>query len=133
MSSLEARFIAFPARDAGPPNRSQSLTKEGKSMRAAVAPSPLNRRQLIDEYFIENRTKVLDVAAFLDRLDRAESGEPDFRMEAFVEALNVLCGRGPTRLQAIQMIFSDPTKEPRERLDQKSASGAYDRRREEAR
>lgn len=100
-------------------------------MRAAVAPSPLTRRQLVDEYFIENRTKVLDVAAFLDRLDRAEGGESDIRMEAFAEALQVLCGRGPARLQAIQMIFSDPTKEPRERLDQKSASGAYDRWREE--
>lgn len=102
-------------------------------MKTAVAPSPLTRRQLVDEYFIENRTKVLDVAAFLDRLDRAGGGEPDFRMEAFGEALHVLCGRGPARLQAIQMIFSDPTKEPRESLDQKSASGAYDRWREETR
>ena len=32
---------------------------------------PLTQRQLIDEYFMEHRTKVLDIAAFLDRLDRA--------------------------------------------------------------
>ena len=31
---------------------------------------PLTQRQLIDEYFMEHRTKVLDLAAFLDRLDR---------------------------------------------------------------
>ncbi len=32
---------------------------------------PLTQRQLIDEYFIEHRAKLLDLAAFLDRLDRA--------------------------------------------------------------
>src|ERR1700739_988068 len=37
-----------------------------------TSPSPMTCRQLIDEYFIENRTKLLDLAAFLDRLDRAE-------------------------------------------------------------
>ena len=34
--------------------------------------SPLTGRELVDEYFIENRTKLLDIAAFLDRLDRAD-------------------------------------------------------------
>ena len=96
---------------------------------------PLNRRQIIDEYFIENRTKILDLAAFLDRLDRAEEAqpEPDFRMEALMDALAVLSGEGPSRIQRIQMIFSDPTTEPMAELDQKSAVGAYDRRRGEVR
>jgi hypothetical protein len=89
----------------------------------------MNRGQAIDEYFIENRTKLLDVAAFLDRLDRTEneSGEDDFRMEALRDALGVLCSRAPGRVQEIQMIFSDPTTEPMETLDQKSARGAYKR------
>ena len=91
---------------------------------------PMNRAQAIDEYFIENRTKLLDVAAFLDRLDRTEneSGEDDFRMAAFREALTVLCSRAPGRVQEIQMILSDPTTEPMETLVQKSACGAYKRR-----
>ncbi|MDQ3813702.1 MAG: hypothetical protein M3347_07100 [Armatimonadota bacterium] len=95
--------------------------------------SPLTQKELIDAYFIENRTKLLDLAAFLDRLDRTEesSGEPDFRMEAFREALQVLCDTGSTRVEHIQMIFSDPTTEPLEKLDQKSACGAYDRRKPE--
>lgn len=36
---------------------------------ALVPPRP--GRQLVDEYFIENRTRLLDIAAFLDRLDPA--------------------------------------------------------------
>jgi hypothetical protein len=90
----------------------------------------LTRRQLVDEYFIENRTKLLDLAAFLDRLDRAsdEKGERDFRMQAFHEALQALCAGAPSRTTQVQMIFSDPTTEPLEKLDQKSARGAYERR-----
>ena len=103
-----------------------------------ASPCPLSRRQLIDEYFIENRTKLLDLAAFLDRLDRAgEDGsaprpdgtrQPDFRMQAFHEALQALCSDAPSRITQVQMIFSDPTTEPLEKLDQKSARGTYERR-----
>jgi 3-dehydroquinate synthetase len=99
------------------------------AMENQPAPSPMTRRQLIDEYFIENRTKLLDIAAFLDRLDRApeDGAETDFRMEAFDEALQVLSEQTVARSTQVQMIFSDPTTEPLDRLDQKSARGAYDR------
>jgi hypothetical protein len=88
----------------------------------------MTRRKLVDEYFIENRTKLLDLAAFLDRLDRAgnEPGERDFRMQAFHEALQAVGSSTPSRVTQVQMIFSDPTTEPLEKLDQKSARGAYD-------
>lgn len=97
-------------------------------------PSPKTGKGLVDEYFIENRTRLLEIAAYLDRLDRAGDGEAagDFRMRAFDEALEVLAGGESDRLHRIQMIFSDPTTEPLERLDQKSARGAYDRWQEEA-
>lgn len=98
-------------------------------MEALSSTCPLTRRQLIDEYFIENRTKLLDIAAFLDRIARADDPDAtsDFRMEAFQEALQVLSGDARERVQQIQMIFSDPTTEPLPALDQKSARGAYDR------
>ena len=99
-------------------------------MQPAVIPSPKTGRELVDEYFIENRTRLLEIAAFLDRLDRAQPGmaERDFRARAFREALAVLAGADDTsRVERIQMLFSDPTTEPLERLDQKSARGAYDR------
>lgn len=90
--------------------------------------SPQNRRQLVDEYFIENRTKLLDIAAFLDRLARAGHGSPeqDFRMAAFQRALDVLSGSSSARVSQIQMIFSDPTTEPIEKVYQKGARGAYE-------
>jgi len=95
--------------------------------------SPLTSSRLIDEYFIENRTKLLDIAAYLDRLDRAGGAGRDFRMEAFAAALDALRASGPSRTERVQLVFSDPTREPREVLDQKSASGAYDHHRQEAR
>jgi hypothetical protein len=87
----------------------------------------------VDEYFIENRTRVLEIAAYLDRIDRAgdRGAERDFRMRAFGEALAVLCDGAPDRTARIQMIFSDPTIKPLEQLDQKSARGAFNRWKEE--
>ena len=91
-------------------------------------PSPLSPKELVDEYFIENRTKILEIAAFLDRLDRADPSYAahDFRMKAFAEALSALT-RPSSRLDTIQMLLSDPTTRPLEALDRKSALGAYDR------
>ena len=93
--------------------------------------SPLNPREVVDEYFIENRTRLLEIAAFLDRLDRAEPGYAarDFRMQAFTEAL-VVMSEGAGRLERIQLLLSDPTTEPLGALDRKSAFGAYDRSRQ---
>ncbi len=104
-------------------------------MRFETDAGVMNRTELIDEYFIENRTKLLDIAAFLDRLDRAKGAGAgdDYRMAAYREAVLALSDAGPCRVTAIQMIFSDPTTAPLESLDQpygphgKSALGAYDR------
>lgn len=91
--------------------------------------SPKTGSELISEYYIENRTRLLEIASYLDRLDRVddEAANRDFRMRAFREALVALSAEGPGRTERIQLIFSDPTTEPREMLDQKSARGAYDR------
>jgi hypothetical protein len=91
--------------------------------------SPLSPKDVVDEYFIENRTRVLEIAAFLDRLDRADPSytAQDFRMRALVDAVEML-GK-PDRLDRIQMLLSDPTTEPLGALDRKSAIGAYDRSR----
>jgi hypothetical protein len=88
---------------------------------------PLNTRQIVDEYFIENRTRLLDVAAFLDRIDRSREGRQadDFRMRAFREGLRELVSAEPGRIERVQMILSDPTTEPREHLDRKGAYGAF--------
>jgi len=84
--------------------------------------------QLVDEYFIENRHRLLDIAAFLDRLERSADGEDadqDFRIQALRSALETLVdGRGD-RARRIQMVFTDTTTEPRVALDRKAAYGAW--------
>ena len=103
-------------------------------MQPGAIPSPKTGRELVDEYFIENRTRLLEIAAFLDRLDRTDTAlvDRDFRVRAFKEALRQLenrpaSGEPQTRVERIQHLLSDPTTEPLEKLDTKSARGAYDR------
>ena len=90
---------------------------------------PLSGTQIVDEYFIENRTRLLEIAAFLDRLDRvdADRAVKDFRMQVFRDAIDALGTPGGDRLNRIQLLLSDPTTEPLDRLDRKSALGAFDR------
>jgi hypothetical protein len=109
-------------------------------MNRKSSPSPLSPRELVDEYFIENRTKLLEIAAFLDRLDRADPSYAgrDFRMKAFAEALGGLSraavpGQHASRVDFIQLLLSDPREAPLDALDRKSALGAYDRWSGEAR
>jgi hypothetical protein len=91
--------------------------------------SPLSANELVDEYFIENRNRLLEIAAFLDRLDRADPGiaDRDFRIQAFTDALTMLGSGSPTRVADIQTLMSDPTTEPLEHLDRKGAIGTFDR------
>ena len=104
-------------------------------MQPGAIPSPKTGRELVDEYFIENRTRLLEIAAFLDRLDRTDPTpvDRDYRVRAFREALHLVEDRPSaadeprTRVERIQQLLSDPTTEPLEKLDMKSARGAYDR------
>lgn len=90
---------------------------------------PLPRRAAIDLYFLEHRAKLLDLAAFLDRVERCQPapGEgPDFRLEALRQALTVLIDNRPDRARRIQEIFSDPTTQPlASAAGLKGADGAY--------
>jgi len=89
----------------------------------------LSPKELLDEYFVENRNRLLEVAAFLDRLDRADPmrSTDDFRVKAFAAALAALGEPSANHVTRIQMLLSDPTQEPISTLDRKSAIGAYDR------
>src|SRR5690606_28465972 len=57
-----------------------------RSVMSASQPhrSPLRPSELVDEYFIENRNRVIEIAAFLDRLDRSDPSiaDSDFRVMA---------------------------------------------------
>jgi hypothetical protein len=96
---------------------------------AANTPAPMSRARVADAYFIEHRARVLDVAAFLDRLDRApaapgEAGD-DFRIAAFRRAVAVLGDGKPERVRRILELLSDPTLEPIPAAPTKGAAGAW--------
>jgi len=103
-------------------------------MKTQPSGCPLTATQVVDEYFIENRTRLLEIAAFLDRVDRVDPNcaVQDFRMQVFRDAVDAL-GTPGDRLNRIQLLLSDPTTEPLDHLDRKSALGAFDRRSKEAR
>lgn len=91
-----------------------------------VKSCPLSQQQLIDEFFMESRTKILDIAAFLDRLDRSvsEDGRDDFRIVAMKNAMQELNSQVPGRIERVLMIFSDQNLELLDELDRKAAYGA---------
>ena len=87
----------------------------------------LQRSQVLDLYFIEARLKLIEIAAFLDRMDRA-GGETDYRLAAFRGALNALNSSAPgdSRAEQVLLALSDPTTQPAESSRGKAASGAWD-------
>ena len=87
---------------------------------------PLTRAQVVDAYFMEHRARLLDVAAFLDRVDRAGAGEDDFRMRAFRAGVAILQDGRPERARRILELLSDPGTEPIAKAGMKGATGAHD-------
>lgn len=87
--------------------------------------SKQTKRQVLDLYFLEARSKLIDIAAFLDRVDRAE-GEADFRLEVFRGVLRQLAeAEGADRAARTLMAFSDPTSEPVAHAPGQGAVGAW--------
>lgn len=84
--------------------------------------TPLPALRALEQYFLEARCKLLDLAAILDRIDRGGSGTPiaDSRLDQIRRALEVLLSSGPGRAERVQQIFSiayDPNWErPRPRF-----------------
>src|SRR5258706_8255191 len=84
----------------------------------------MTRQQVLDLYFMDARSKLIDLAAFLDRLERAH-GEEDFRMKAFRLALKELEQGRSDRAKAVLLSLSDPTTQPIAAATTKAASGAW--------
>ena len=71
--------------------------------------TPLPAATALDAYFLEARSKLLDVAAILDRIHRgaaAETVAADPRLADIERALQVLTRDKQGRAEAIQRIFS---------------------------
>ena len=83
-----------------------------------------SKNDILDLYFMDARHKLIDLAAFLDRLDRHE-GEADFRLPAFGQALEAMQNPGnQTRAQAVLNCLSDHSVDPAEKATIQGAHGA---------
>lgn len=83
----------------------------------------MTRQSLLDLYFMDARAKLIDLAAFMDRVERGEGGE-DFRMNAFRAALREL-DDSADRARRVLLALSDPTVEPIPVAPGKGACGAW--------
>ncbi len=84
----------------------------------------MTRQKVLDLYFLDARHKLIEVAAFLDRVERARGGD-DFRWEAFRAAVGKLSGKHKEKARRVLLAFSDPTKEPIPAATGKGAAGAW--------
>jgi hypothetical protein len=76
-----------------------------------VTLTPLPAGQALDAYFLEARSRLLDLAATLDRIDRGRSADEavrDPRVQRIRQALEVLLGREAGRAAQVQQVFSLP-------------------------
>jgi hypothetical protein len=84
----------------------------------------MTKQQVLDLYFLDARHKLVELAAFLDRLERAD-GKDDFRLKAFRAALSELSGEKREKAKNVLLAFSDSTTKPVAKATSKGACGAY--------
>lgn len=84
----------------------------------------MTRQQVLDLYFLDARHKLIELAAFLDRVERA-SGKDDFRLKAFHTALGKLAGNRKHKAKNVLLAFSDLTTKPVDKAPGKGAVGAF--------
>ena len=84
----------------------------------------MTRQQILDLYFMEARAKLIDLAAFIDRVERG-TGPDDFRMAAFRTALAEVSKADPQKAKSVLLSLSDPTTEPIAAATTKAACGAW--------
>jgi hypothetical protein len=69
--------------------------------------TPMSAPRALDMFFLEARSKLLDVAATLDRIDRGDgSTAADPRVEKVRKALLTLLETEPGRAERVQQVFS---------------------------
>jgi len=83
-----------------------------------------SKNDILDLYFLDARHKLIEIASFLDRVDR-HRGEADFRHRAFLEALDAMLHPGDrSRARAVLEALSDHSAQPVEKAAVQFAYGA---------
>jgi len=91
---------------------------------SVLLPANLQPRAAVDHGFIPVRAKLIEVAAFLDRVERYGAAD-DFRCAALRSAAEILVDGRPERARRILESLSDPTTAPEEKSSGKAALGAW--------
>lgn len=85
----------------------------------------LTKEELLNLSYLEARGKLIELAAFLDRVERyQEPGSEDFRLKALYASLPLLTANVSSKAVAILEALSDMSEEPVEKSSGKAASGA---------
>ena len=83
------------------------MKNHSERSRNGLSVTPLPAGKTLDAYFLEARSKILDVAAFLDRIGRGDgSVKGDVRLAKIHEAVEALLEPNGGRAERIQQIFS---------------------------
>lgn len=82
-----------------------------------------DKKKIADLHFMDARCKLIDLAAFLDRMDRHE-GATDYRDAALRQALPILLEKRGDRAKAILDVLSDDSAELLESAPYQGAFGA---------
>jgi hypothetical protein len=68
---------------------------------------PLTATEVLDGEFLAMRSRLIDLAAVLDRIDRAEGAQiDDPRLEKIRQGLQILADKTTDRTEQIQLLFS---------------------------
>ena len=86
--------------------------------------TPPATTNIVDLSFMDARFKLMEIAAFLDRVQRAGQ-QDDYRVQQLQQALQCLHQNDPQRAKQVLMTFSDPTSEPIAKAHTQGAAGAY--------
>lgn len=81
------------------------------------------KKDLLDVQFVEARSRLLDLAAFLDRIER-HPGQADHRLVALRDAIPILLSDRPGRAKAVLEALSDTSIDLPERAVIQGACGA---------
>jgi hypothetical protein len=73
--------------------------------------TPLPADRVLDQFFLEVRSKLLEAAAIFDRLGRGEGSDAiasDSRAAKLRQAVEVLMSNAPNKAELLQQLFSLP-------------------------
>jgi hypothetical protein len=71
--------------------------------------NPLSANKALDAFFFDARARIVDLAAFLDRIERGDNAaavRSDPRLDKIRRALQALLETGDSRAEQVQKIFS---------------------------